>query len=211
MNAAREAPNEVWNVRQVPPPGQAFPNKTNRLWQPLVYTRYERKADGLWVWKVSSVLVNHQYKLPELAERAGKRAAGTIPFNTDVQSFDLSLRLTDVVIDPAMRARIRLGDGWRFLLVLQKKSTSRGTKFLAALCEHNRANKSGVLSSGGSIIGAWGRKDTITLHHRIGRFNKRQCLTLEQFLISYDITSIQANSLPVKPGNHLAPKHYTQR
>lgn len=202
--AVPDAPDEVWSVRQVPPPGQSFPDKRNKLWQPLVYVRHERKADGLWVWKMDRPLVGTTYKNPDTAERAGKKAAGRIPFCTYVQNYDLAIRLADLVPDHATRSRIRLGQAWQFVLVTQQKSTSRGTKYLAALCEHDRPAK----PVDDELISYFNRTDKITLEHRIGRFNERQVEQLRFFCEEWGITYMAARSLPVKPGNRLAPKHY---
>jgi hypothetical protein len=206
-----DAPNAVWNVRQVPPPGQSLPDKQNKLWQPILYERHERKADGLWVWKMVRPLTKRTYKTETAAAKAGHKHSGGVPLDDDVRQYDLSIRLANVVPDGSIRSRIRLGEGWKFLLVAQEKSTSRGTKYLVALCEHDRPTKSDALGARTRVIEAWNRSDRIALEHRIGRFNERQFQQLAAFCRGYDIHDLNARSLPVKPGNRLAPKHYVNR
>lgn len=207
----RDAPDRVWVVRQVAGPGYDHPRKANKLWQPVHYVRAPRRAEwGFHVWKADTPVVPTVFTNREDAQRAGFAHARVAQGADSLAVHDLALRLEDVVPDPAERSRVRLGEGWRFLIVMQHKTSARGDRYIAALCEHDReqsevrAHPKDVTK----IVGEWGRRDRIVLSTRLGRLNRRQSNDLISFCVGYGMTTLNASSMPVKRGNRLRPKFY---
>lgn len=197
-----DAPQRVWGVRQVPPPGSTsdIPERTQPFYQPTVYVRTVRRQDGLSVWRVEKPLA-----FPEpnyaTAEDLGEKAAGTMPFNGEVKAFDLAPRLDEVVPSPSHRSMVRLGEGWRLVLVLQQVHGRRGTRYLAAICDHDLPKPPTL------ALTEYLDVCNVRLVKRIGRFNSRQVDHLISFVASHGIPTLGALSMPTKAGNVLNPKH----
>lgn len=197
-----DAPQRVWAVRQVPPPGSTsdIPERTQPFYQATVYKRTVRRQDGLSVWRVEGLLAPPAAAYAD-AEKAGLASALGTPAHPNVRAFSLACRLDEVVPSPAHRAMVRLGEGWRLALAVQRVHGRRGVRYLAAICEHDLPKAPVVaLTDYLNVI-------NIRLVKRIGRFNEDQIQALIAFVDSYGIHTLGATSMPTKAGNVLNPKH----
>lgn len=165
-----EAPDKVWNVREVPDPKTGFPGR-KPSYQAVVYAR-KKRAEGMHYWHVDEPLSG----VCPTREAAARAVPVTIKIpHRDVVHYDLALRLEDLVPIKHLRSCVRLG-AHDLLLIGQHKMTARGPRTLVGLCDDER------------------------FVMRLGRFSSRQVDSIYDFASAYDIAYANVVTLPLKKG-----------
>lgn len=202
MPAPSDAPDRVWSVRQCVGGGNRYPTYQHRAYQPVTYVREFRKRDRFYVWKLDTPLTDEHFPDRLTAITAG-RAEGMRHGVTqcDVNLYDLALRLSDLFPDQAERARVRLGEGWRFILASKKSITARrGPVYSTAICTHDRKSKSSA---------PFGARDIVEFQRLCGRVNEAQYQQLVKFADAYGVPELRVDTLPHKPGTRIHPRAYS--
>lgn len=208
MARVRDAPPRVWAVRTVMPDDLSQHKRlVHGTYQPVIYAATQRK-DGFHVWALASALgpkvaPERTYASTAAALAAGKRYAKGIEYVDDVRAFDLAPRLGDIVRDAGHRSAVRLGEGWRYVLLTKLTETERGPRYLFALGEHDgeRPDKKAKITQAG-----WAHLN-VTLLQRLGRLNQRQATQLEHFAATYGIRTVTLSYMPRTPGKPIPRKH----